>query len=33
MENGAERSIEELDGAKFLGRRLRVNESRPKPRS
>ncbi len=34
MESGAERAIEELDGAEFLGRRLRVNEARPRePRS
>jgi len=30
MENGAERAIEELDGKEFQGRRLRVNEARPR---
>ncbi|MEO1923305.1 RNA recognition motif domain-containing protein [Caminibacter sp.] len=30
MESGAETAIEELDGKEFQGRRLRVNEARPR---
>lgn len=30
MESGAEKAIEELDGKEFQGRRLRVNEARPR---
>ena len=30
MESGADTAIEELDGKEFQGRRLRVNEARPK---
>lgn len=30
MESGAEKAIEELDGQEFQGRRLRVNEARPR---
>ena len=30
MESGAEKAIEELDGKDFQGRRLRVNEARPR---
>jgi len=30
MESGAESAIEELDGKEFQGRRLRVNEARPR---
>ena len=30
MENGAEKAIEELDGKEFQGRRLRVNEAKPR---
>ena len=30
MESGADTAIEELDGKEFQGRRLRVNEARPR---
>jgi RNA recognition motif-containing protein len=30
MESGADTAIEELDGKDFQGRRLRVNEARPR---
>ncbi|MEO1958411.1 MAG: RNA-binding protein [Nautiliaceae bacterium] len=30
MESGAESAIEELNGREFQGRRLRVNEARPR---
>ena len=30
MESGAETAIEELNGKEFQGRRLRVNEARPR---
>jgi len=30
MESGADMAIEELDGKNFQGRRLRVNEARPR---
>ena len=30
MKSGAEKAIEELDGKEFQGRRLRVNEARPR---
>jgi len=30
MESGADAAIEELDGKEFQGRRLRVNEARPR---
>jgi len=30
MESGADAAIEELDGKDFQGRRLRVNEARPR---
>jgi RNA recognition motif-containing protein len=30
MESGADTAVEELDGKEFQGRRLRVNEARPR---
>ena len=30
MESGAEKAIEELDGKEFQGRKLRVNEAKPR---